>query len=507
MEYIRLENFRCFEDTGKVYLAPLMLLVGANSSGKSSFLKQFPLIKQSVRQRRNGVFLWNSTTGIDLDKFSNVLRDGEERMVIEYGIGNLDLIKQRSMSSRRKVKGIPNVKVMIEMRKANERFEYLSKLTISFYDQLIEIFFAENEIVELLMINGKKLNGLEEKIIGAPTNSLLPRLIYIKDGHIDEDMSHNCRELVHELQYRDVDDSSPKYSRVHYISLFSLDRLDGQKNTQAWLSRYFKDPSEELRLNDIYIWYKLNRILDSLNFFFLDLAENITYVEPVRAIAKRYYRIDNVATDEINSDGTNLAMFLYNLPKNELTAFQRWTKKLFKFNVRLKSSEGHVQLQIEIPDSRNIRNMSDMGFGYSQILPILAIIWKALKDVGNSEIYQIGMGAHEPTRIIVIEQPELHLHPRFISMFAFMLTKIITDIKKTEKRLSIIIETHSEAMIDAIGTQIANDKSFDVKDVKILLFNASEEFNIPEIETNYIKEAHFDRKGFLMDWPYGFFSI
>ena len=113
MEYIRLENFRCFEDTGKVYLAPLMLLVGANSSGKSSFLKQFPLIKQSVRQRRNGVFLWNSTTGIDLDKFSNVLRDGEERMVIEYGIGNLDLIKQRSMSSRRKVKGIPNVKVMI----------------------------------------------------------------------------------------------------------------------------------------------------------------------------------------------------------------------------------------------------------------------------------------------------------------------------------------------------------------------------------------------------------
>ena len=60
MDKIRFRNYKCFEDTGDVSLKPLTFLLGANSSGKSSFLEFFPLLKQSDGVRRNGLFLWYS---------------------------------------------------------------------------------------------------------------------------------------------------------------------------------------------------------------------------------------------------------------------------------------------------------------------------------------------------------------------------------------------------------------------------------------------------------------
>ena len=71
MNTLRLKKYRCFEDTGDINLKPLTLLVGANSSGKSSFLKFFPLLKHSIGIRKNGVFLWYSDD-VDFKDFKNV---------------------------------------------------------------------------------------------------------------------------------------------------------------------------------------------------------------------------------------------------------------------------------------------------------------------------------------------------------------------------------------------------------------------------------------------------
>ena len=55
---IQLKNFRSLKDTGIQTLSPITLLVGENSSGKSTFLRAFPLIKQSISQRTSGPILW-----------------------------------------------------------------------------------------------------------------------------------------------------------------------------------------------------------------------------------------------------------------------------------------------------------------------------------------------------------------------------------------------------------------------------------------------------------------
>ena len=91
MNTLRLKNYRCFEDTGDISLKPLTLLVGANSSGKSSFLKFFPLLKQSIGIRKNGVFLWYSDD-VDFKDFKNTVRNGEGNIIINMELPLADHI-------------------------------------------------------------------------------------------------------------------------------------------------------------------------------------------------------------------------------------------------------------------------------------------------------------------------------------------------------------------------------------------------------------------------------
>jgi predicted ATPase len=59
MESIQARKLRCLADTGAVELKPITLLVGANSSGKSSFIRIFPLLKQSAESKTLSGLLLN----------------------------------------------------------------------------------------------------------------------------------------------------------------------------------------------------------------------------------------------------------------------------------------------------------------------------------------------------------------------------------------------------------------------------------------------------------------
>ncbi|MFI9653097.1 AAA family ATPase, partial [Guyparkeria halopsychrophila] len=58
MKSVRIQNLRALHDTDDIDLRPLTICVGKNSSGKSSFARFFPLLRQSVEQRTTGPILW-----------------------------------------------------------------------------------------------------------------------------------------------------------------------------------------------------------------------------------------------------------------------------------------------------------------------------------------------------------------------------------------------------------------------------------------------------------------
>ena len=87
MNYIRLKNIRSFVDTGKIELAPLTVLLGKNSSGKSTFLRMFPLFKQSWNNKNVGALALYGDC-VDFGDFDSIMTtDAKSKFIgIEFNI-------------------------------------------------------------------------------------------------------------------------------------------------------------------------------------------------------------------------------------------------------------------------------------------------------------------------------------------------------------------------------------------------------------------------------------
>jgi len=84
---MRLENFRLFRDSGWFKVAPLTCLVGRNSSGKSSIVSSLLLLKQSLEQQALGtapMALTLSGPYCDLGNYSDVVYDHDESSDITF---------------------------------------------------------------------------------------------------------------------------------------------------------------------------------------------------------------------------------------------------------------------------------------------------------------------------------------------------------------------------------------------------------------------------------------
>ena len=224
-----------------------------------------------------------------------------------------------------------------------------------------------------------------------------------------------------------------------------------------------------------------------------DLVLNIrmiSYSKPLRANADRYYRSRTLFVNEINSDGSNLVEFFSNLEEPLQNSLKDWMNGQFGFCYYVKSNEeGHKSIYIQEKDNSQ-HNITDMGFGYSQILPIITQLWVLImkrQKVPVNFIYSI-------------EQPELHLHPSLQCKLINALANVSQIAIENQIRVSFIIETHSETIINQFGRLIKRNKIKN-EDVNVLIFSK----DTPSSETK-IKASEYKEDGILTKWPIGFFG-
>lgn len=105
--------------------------------------------------------------------------------------------------------------------------------------------------------------------------------------------------------------------------------------------------------------------------------------------------------------------------------------------------------------------------------------------------------ASSEDHIVVIEQPELHLHPKFQGKFAEMLS-IITRLGH-EKKLNVrfIIETHSETILNKLGDFVESRLLYP-EDVSVLMIEQDNN------GCSQIKPTEYTKEGFLKEWPKNF---
>ena len=108
--HIRMKNFKSWEDSGEVELAPLTGFFGTNSSGKSSLLQMLLLLKQNFRSGEV-LHLGGNGSLVNLGSFREVIHGHKQEALLELEFGCKLLepfeIKIRGMDSEGNITIVP----------------------------------------------------------------------------------------------------------------------------------------------------------------------------------------------------------------------------------------------------------------------------------------------------------------------------------------------------------------------------------------------------------------
>jgi hypothetical protein len=135
------------------------------------------------------------------------------------------------------------------------------------------------------------------------------------------------------------------------------------------------------------------------------------------------------------------------------------------YEVRVRQSEESAEVLLP-----------DVGFGVSQILPVIVLCYYV-----------------RPGSIILLEQPEMHLHPKAQAALA----DVLIDAMKVNK-LQIIVESHSEHLLQRLQRRIA-EQVLAPSDVALYFCDQVE-------GASRLTPLDVNTAGGITNWPDGFFG-
>ena len=221
------------------------------------------------------------------------------------------------------------------------------------------------------------------------------------------------------------------------------------------------------------------------------IIENLIHVPGLRGNPRRTYRITSAEPPEFPGPfHPYTASIISRFQNEEQREKIEWIERYLRdFNLTgwveaSRINDANVELMVGRPpvssniDSREDSvNIADVGFGVSQVLPVL-----------------VALAVAEPGQMVYIEQPELHLHPRAQVAMA----SVLADAAKRDVR--VVIETHSSLLLQGVLTLIAQDE-LDHKDVMLHWFNRDDEGN------TIVNSEEPDENGAYGEWPEDFGDV
>ena len=211
---------------------------------------------------------------------------------------------------------------------------------------------------------------------------------------------------------------------------------------------------------------------------------------PTRSRPRRTYDPARVAPD---AEGDYVPTYLAWLSLHEPDAWKQLKYRLEEFGSaaglfdeitvrRLGKTASHpFQIQVRKHDKRRkgpLHNLADMGYGVSQVLPLAT---ELLRD--------------DSPREILVQQPEVHLHPSAEAALGTLLCEVAVD-RRRDRRL--IVETHSDFIIDRVRMSVRDGLGgLKPKDVSILYFERS------GLDAT-IHTLRVDERGNLLNVPPGY---
>lgn len=528
-----LKNLRRLKSVKPIEIRPITVLLGRNSVGKSTFLRSFPLFRQSIETKSSAPVLWYGDF-VDFGDFRSAVADRDSSSVIEFSFTIEDTVIQKTNIERgqiyrpsfrrsKKTLKIDSIKVdfgissfedetqkeYINVSLLNEGTEFSIKFSPGgYFCKSISInsfnIIRELDDIRFLFGDGNLFSDFEvyqytddnkNKLRYANLNSVIR-------NHIKKILSKHVDGRISSKTILVESDRILNSKKIDEHTLKDLSRAS-TKNFRDLYNKMISNEKFELKskLNNLVQSHKFLEDLSAINNFLNNFFKGVEYIGPARARSERFYRQQELEVSEISPDGKNLAAFLSSLDFHLMENFSEWVKSAFGYGVTVHKTEGHISINLE-HEGQSV-NVVDTGYGVSQVLPVLAQIW--WMQHGRRPLREISEFDESRIRTLAIEQPELHLHPAHQAHLADVFAEAIR--RRTSRKDQInheqyfLIETHSEAMINRLGELIEKGELSE-KDVQIIIFG---DFSDTD-STIDVKTANFDSDGVLNNWPFGFFN-
>ena len=421
----RVQNFMGFEDSGWVELRPITLLFGRNSSGKSALIRVLLLLRQSLDSASDsGALLFVKDDGYDFGDYREIVRDHDADKDISFWF-RLRFRKRDEVE-------------------ANDEFLVRAWDAINYF--AVDSSVALNERPKVQHLSIRLIIGQDPQSV-----SILKALdIYTQQGDVifsatRQNQNHN--EAAPWTLSSELFDTSSQGNNLPFPDLWEHIEIFTRNGFLPWirpLENIFRqieeetapdDASESLGSDFQNVWLILRGIRQSLLLF----LKNFDYLGPLRAAPQRFYYVAGQGSGTPER-GKQFVRSLVKASAASFDALNKWLaatgvpyrmelqpldqrKKLYE--LRLQEVFGEQMAGVSV-------NIREVGFGLTQMLPIIAQAVLA-----------------RPGDTLIIEQPELHLHPRAQAELADLF------IAMARNGTNFLIETHSEHLLLRLRRRIA----------------------------------------------------
>lgn len=389
--WIEVTGFKSIGSPERICIQPLTLLAGANSSGKSSVFQPLLMLKQSMELNYDPDPLLLDGPHVAFTSLNQFLSRGRTKAdqvdKFEITFGPLVSTPPKSGSAS------PRIDIKLTFKRKSAKSERLS----------VKTSIRQTETKKWIEVNeGSKRAILKLMDVHEPDVEL----------HIFDDQL-----------YKDVrvwpsrgSGRNPSWPQMPI------------SRTLNWLRTILHLPGHRGHRERKYPITKVTR-----NRFTFD-----SVVGPMHPYAASllldWKRLEKGARDETSRTTT------VKQATESLRQVNEWLKSLGLTWKVLSESVNAAELELRVGrlskpqrgGSQDLVDIADVGFGISQVLPVL-----------------VGLAAATPGQMVLIEQPELHLHPRAQLAMGSVLAEA------ANRGVIVVVETHSQLILRAIQTIVA----------------------------------------------------
>ncbi len=444
---ISIENFKSWEASGPIRLAPLTIICGNNSSGKSSIPQFLLMLKQTVESydRLRVLHLGDKDSLVDLGSWQDVVHRHEQQRVFKFSL-----------------QFQPDVPLNFSDAVSNEKY---GPFDLETFDAAIGF---DKRTMQL------QLRHLQYNLSSLPLHS-----------------SHNGnRSIDFKLLLESEENSKNKYEIKS--EKYTLKRSVGRNWTLPNPENFFGFPNEAVAN------FQNTGFLPDLSLSIKNLFKSLYYVGPLREHPERFYQFSGETPPDVGPQGRLAVNAMLAAAERSISRgkhkraerFQvliaRWLKKMGlieEFRVApIAKGRKEYEVRIRVQAGASEVLITDVGFGISQVLPVIV---QCFYVPANSTI--------------LFEQPEIHLHPSVQSHLADLLVEAIYARENGAPRnTQLIVESHSEHLIRRVQRRIAEEE---LQPEDVAIYFVSQKKGVSKIEALQI-----DKYGNISNWPENFFG-